>query len=695
VTHILILQGTPTGAPLPFMLQTARVSNVQQFGDARLDYRVPNELHPARVVNGQAFGASTVRNRVVLELAQAPVLNTSSFGAGELAALPFDPVNDETEDLFGAFTSTYDTTTKRQIDRLISELKSAGVWTKLDWYGNAFWTLSEHDALLNWVNPAQTLTKVGGASWALGQGLRGVNPMTDSGRYKSGWNVGAGPHSTPTSFAIFCKITSVDAPQDGMQPMGLFEYNTPGPSAPNGSWIILSVLGNGGSAGANSLPFNGNDGFAVGDGTGVWCTSRNGSTNKTFHNGIEVDSDALASGPSSYVDADGICVAGSGPGNLAQRSFPGTQLYWGWGAALSATQADAVEDAFQEALLPPTFDDPLNTFVVIPSGVVGADLVDFPLILDLTLLKASFKASLNATAGNLRAYSGETLLHLDILAWDGTFGSAAIKVPTIATGSDTTVSLAIDASATQPATWATGGRNGVWSDYEFILFGESTSFVDHAGKQAFTVDGTPADITSVNETDPLFPAGKALRFHTAGNLAGGDAIWCNLSGDLRTFTFGASLMLTFTSTSDNFAIGSLYNSAANGQRKTMAWRGTDGGGQDSMQIWDSTNSWFKSASVFIPGANVTRFRGHMTYSANAGGTRRQLWNGPDGTVGSATYGSHPIGNRFILGNAQPGASEPGNFQGSFVYVRSGVLSDHWLRAEVAMLVSPSSIYEAE
>ena len=125
--------------------------------------------------------------------------------------------------------SSYDTTTKRQIDRLIGELKSPGIWGKLDWYGNAFWALNEHDALLNWVNPAQTLTKVGGATWILGQGLKGVDPMADSGRYKSAWNVGDGPHSTATSFAMFCKITSVDVPQDGMQPMGLFEYNTPGP----------------------------------------------------------------------------------------------------------------------------------------------------------------------------------------------------------------------------------------------------------------------------------------------------------------------------------------------------------------------------------------------------------------------------------------------------------------------------------
>jgi hypothetical protein len=695
VTHILILQGTPTGAPLPTMAQATRVTNAHHYGGTRLDFRVPNELHPARVINNHAFGSPIARHKAVLQLSTARVANASTFGVPSLESSPFEPLNAETETLVAACTGAYDTIAKRQIDRLITELKGAGVWNKLDWYGNAHWATNEHDALLNWINPTQTLTKIGGASWTLGEGLNGVNPMDDSGRFKSGWNVGTGPHSTATSFAMFCKITAVGSPQDGMQPMGLFEYNTPGPSAPNGSWIILNLSSGTGVAGASCLPFNGNDGFASGDGTGLWCTSRNGNVNKTFRNGAEVDSDALPSGASGYTHSDGICVAGSGPGFLAQKSFPGTILYWGWSSALGAGDVSALEEAFDAAVLPPVVDDPHNTFIVVPSGAVSADLVNFPLIVDLGRLKSSFKTSLNSTAGNLRAYSGAALLNLDVLSWNGANGSAAIKIPTIAAGSDTKIDLAIDESATQPGVGTAGGRNGVWADYEFVLFGEGITFIDHAGKQTFTVDGTPADITSVSEPDPLFPAGKALRFHTGANLGGGDAIWCNLSGDLRTFTFGASLMLTFTSTSDNFGICSLYNKLAHAERKTMAWRGTDSPGQDGMQAWDSTNSWFKPASVFIPTANSTRFRAHLTYSGNASATRRQLWNGPNGIVASAPYSSHPIGDRFILGNARPSFSEPGNFQASFVYVRHGVLSDAWLRAEVAMLVNPMSIYEPQ
>jgi hypothetical protein len=352
VTHILILQGTPTGAPLPALFHPTRVVNVSGFGDARVDHRIPNELHPARIANQRRFGAPTLRVVHVTELSQTRVVNANIFGASALSALPFEPVNDETDALIAAFTGSYTTTAKRQIDHMITELKSAGIWSKLDWYGNARWATTEHDALLNWTNPAQNLTKVGGASWVPSQGLKGVNPMTDVGLYKSGWNVGNGPHSTATSFAMFCKIASIDVPQDNMQPMGLFELNTPGPSAPNGSFLILSINSNSGSGGANVLPFNGNTGFAVGDGLGVWGVSRSGGTNITVKNGATLDADAV-SGVSTYTHADGICVAGSGPGFGAQRSFPGTQLYWGWGTALTASEFASIEAAFRTITLPP------------------------------------------------------------------------------------------------------------------------------------------------------------------------------------------------------------------------------------------------------------------------------------------------------------------------------------------------------
>lgn len=352
MTHILILQGGATETPSPSELRTTRLANAQRFGSTRIFRRGPTVLQLERIANFQQFGRHTLRKLVVRDLAATRLVNGSSIGNTALTLLPFHPVNDETEALLAAFSGSYTTTAKQQIDRLITELKSASVWGKLDWYGNAFWATTEHDALLDWSNPARSLVKVGGASWAPGQGLKGVDPMTEPGRYKSGWNVGDGPHSTATSFAMFCKITTIDVPQDGMQPLGLFELSSPGPSAPSGSFLILSIAANTGSAGGNVPPFNGNTGFAVGDGLGVWATTRSGSTNSTVRDGITLRSDTVA-GTSGYTHPDGICVAGSGAGSGAQRSFPGTELYWGWGAALTASEFGKIESAFVNALLPP------------------------------------------------------------------------------------------------------------------------------------------------------------------------------------------------------------------------------------------------------------------------------------------------------------------------------------------------------
>ncbi len=69
-------------------------------------------------------------------------------------------------------------------------------------------------------------------------------------------------------------------------------YRMPDPSAPDGSFITLSVTANSDSAGANVLPFNGNVGFAVGDGLVVWGTSRAGAINTTVKGGNVLASNA-------------------------------------------------------------------------------------------------------------------------------------------------------------------------------------------------------------------------------------------------------------------------------------------------------------------------------------------------------------------------------------------------------------------
>lgn len=340
--------------------------------------------------------------------------------------------------------------------------------------------------------------------------------------------------------------------------------------------------------------------------------------------------------------------------------------------------------------------------LTIPSGTTASDLTDFPLLVDIALMPSDFKTAINTNAGNLRAYAddGSTLLYMDVLYWDGTDGKCFVKVPLVDADADTVIIFRADGDPTQPAVGASGGRDGVWSDYETVLFGDDLSFTDHTGKCTYTINftiaGSAADITSEPVSSPLFPTGKGLFFSNDVGHAGGESITSTtfVGGDLREFTISWSLMLWKTSSIDNYAVGGLYNSANINNRKTMAWRGSDSSGQDGMQVWDSTNSWFKPAPTpYQPTANVDKFRATLTYSAHSSGTRRQLWNGPDGGfIASAGYTSHPIGNRFALGGESTSRSEPGNFFADFVYVRSGVLSDDWLRLEYDMMDDPASVY---
>jgi hypothetical protein len=349
--HINVLQGTGTGAPPPREIHLTAVQNEQSFGGARLDYVATRELHLDTVVNAQSFGAQVLNHVVVHNLNVARVTNSQTFGGLTLALVTFTPVNAETIALLAASDQTYSTTEKRQIDTLITELKSAGVWALLDWYGNAYWAKSEHDALLDWTNPARSLVKVGSPAWTYQLGLSGVSPMITNARYKSGWNIGDGAHSTATNFAFFSKITAIDAPQNGMQPMGVWKLETGGgPATPNGAFLSLSIAANTGFAGAGLSGGNGNTSFAPGSGLGVWGVSHNGTAAITVKNGATLETDTV-SGSASYTDPDGMSVAGSA--GLAKRSFPGTELYWGWGAAMTAAQFAAVESAFQTALLPP------------------------------------------------------------------------------------------------------------------------------------------------------------------------------------------------------------------------------------------------------------------------------------------------------------------------------------------------------
>jgi hypothetical protein len=350
--HIQIQSGDLSGGTSGAKhINLTAVQNANPIGTLHLVPVHTNKLTLTRVTNANVIEPKTLTKITVRTLTPTHVTNSNTIGALSLNLVPFVPVNLELIDLLSCFDQTYPTTAKIQMDTLISALKTAGVWAKFDWYGNAYWALSEHDALINWKNCPQALTQVGSASWSAGAGLIGDTPTSNS-RYKSGWNIGDGSASNTTHFAFFTKITAISAPQNGMLPMGVWKrVSGGGPSTPDGSFLDLNITDNTGFAGANLKSGDGNTSFAPGTGLGVWGVSRNGTSQITVKDGVTLETDTVSL-TADYTDPDGMSVAGSA--GLAHRSFPGTEIYWGWGGALTASEFAAIESAFASAILPPT-----------------------------------------------------------------------------------------------------------------------------------------------------------------------------------------------------------------------------------------------------------------------------------------------------------------------------------------------------
>lgn len=114
-----------------------------------------------------------------------------------------------------------------------------------------------------------------------------------------------------------------------------------------------------------------------------------------------------------------------------------------------------------------------DTFdVTVPSGTVGSDLTDFPVMVDLNDMPAAFWLAVRADGGNVRAYAddGTTLIPHDLTYINTATGRGRMFVKhTLSAASDTTFKVKVlDAAETVLAVGDANGRNAVWSDYEVV-----------------------------------------------------------------------------------------------------------------------------------------------------------------------------------------------------------------------------------
>ena len=109
--------------------------------------------------------------------------------------------------------------------------------------------------------------------------------------------------------------------------------------------------------------------------------------------------------------------------------------------------------------------------VTVPSGTVGSNLTDFPIMVDLSDMPSSFWTGVDDDGGNIRAYEsdGTTLIPVDVTFIDVEYKQGRLFAKTDITAlADSSIVISKLAAATPAlAVGDANGRNAVWSDYEF------------------------------------------------------------------------------------------------------------------------------------------------------------------------------------------------------------------------------------
>jgi len=352
MTHILIMSGSATGGPVPRTLELDLFSNLTTSDAVLLQYVERDELTLDRHTNVSTFDDVEIEVVIITQLTLDTYTNTNTFDDIALENLPFDPENTETEDLLAEVTGDYPTTRKIQIDALISELKTAGVWSKLDWFCGAMFMANEHDSLLDWTQPTRSLVKVLTPTYTPYGDWQGMTALNNS-KLKSGWQPTDGPNATLTSFALFIRVNSTAA-ENNLQLAGSWNRSAgPGPTAPEGTFITLNAVTGTWDAGANVNAFDGVSGAALTGVPATFAVTRNGTAVAAVRDGVVVASDTAAT-TKNRTHADGLSILGSATGLSAGRAFNGTISYGGWGGYLTPSELAAVDAAVVTALLPPS-----------------------------------------------------------------------------------------------------------------------------------------------------------------------------------------------------------------------------------------------------------------------------------------------------------------------------------------------------
>lgn len=306
--------------------------------------------------------------------------------------------------------------------------------------------------------------------------------------------------------------------------------------------------------------------------------------------------------------------------------------------------------------------------LTIPAGKVTANLVNFPLYIDLSLLPPSFWSNVRADGGDIRADVGGVQIPVDVAAINtgAHTGAVFVKVPTVFTGSDTVVTLTGDSVSPAPAPASINGRDAVWADY-IVFYWAAGGLINRKGGAAATVDGVINN--GVGPTGWLTLAGQGnLRF-TGIALS-------------TVFTMGGRARINATHTASSTFLSYSTNDNNANNRATLSFRNTN-----NLALWNSTSNWY--APVF-PFVTATPYTFHAMHDAAVG--RHMRING--GGFAPAATAARPVAGTQALFIGAESTSFVERLFGAiqYCYLRAAVLPAAWVNAETANINTPATFY---
>lgn len=310
-----------------------------------------------------------------------------------------------------------------------------------------------------------------------------------------------------------------------------------------------------------------------------------------------------------------------------------------------------------------------EALVTIPAGKVGSDLTDFPFCISLGEMPQGFWDNVESTGSDIRAFADDgTRLPIDIIAFDplGQRGTIFVKTD-IASGSDTEIRIQVGNGGLIAPHASQYGRYAVWSDYDFVLFGESpvTAIEDHTGGTNPVVYGDPGP-----DTASELPTGTGIKF--ANDTT--EYVECDNIPTRTDFTLACTAQwvnLTATRTALS------YRNLGAGNTDFAAIQVIS---SDTIAFYDTENGLFYSSPTY--NHNVGNY--WRCVLTQQGSTRRDCYvNGgsTNSDVGITDFAAAVSPDHITIGSEYPLSGDDMVGDVNFVYLRNGVLSADWIAAE--------------